>query len=225
MKNRKLAYLSLCLGLTLAGCNPDAPAWNPADRSPQPMKVEFVRLQHPAAFTSGSDKLAGGESEKLMAFLSGAQVSGEDHVYFQAAPGDKLAAMRIGALTREVGQQGVGASMMPPASDVPPNELRIIVERYVVTPPDCPNWTKDPTSNHENTVASNFGCATVTNFGLQVADPRDLVVGRTMGPEEGDPAIAAINRYRAGKPKGLKDSGGGGGGFAPLAIQMPGGGP
>ena len=41
-----------------------------------------------------------------------------------------------------------------------------------------------------------------------VADPRDLVVGRTMGPAEGDPAIAGLTRYREGKPTPLGISGG-----------------
>jgi len=77
----------------------------------------------------------------------------------------------------------------------------VVVERYVVTPPDCPNWTKPPYGDHSNTPASNFGCATATNLGLMVADPRDLVIGRSLGPPRGDPALYGYSRYRVGKPR------------------------
>lgn len=225
MTDRRLAGLCLCLGLMLAGCNPQAPAWTPADSSPKPLKVDYVKLKHPTIFAAGSAKLAAGETEKLTAFLNDAQVTSDDHVYLEPASGDKLAAQRIGQLAHELTQRGIGASTLPPAPEgVAPNQLLVLVERYIVTPPSCPDWSKDPVSNHDNTPPSNFGCATVTNLGLMVADPRDLVIGRQLGPEVGDPALYAIERYQVGKPK---SPGGGGGASAPamnVSVSNSGGG-
>jgi pilus assembly protein CpaD len=224
MTDRKLAGLCLCLGLMLAGCNPEAPAWSPADTSPKPLKVDYVKLQHPAAFAPGSAKLAAGEPEKLAAFLDNAQVTSEDHVYLEPASGDALAAQRIGQLAHQLSQHGIGATTLPPAAEgVAPNQLLVLVERYVVTPPNCPDWSKDPVSNHDNTPPSNFGCATVTNLGLMVADPRDLVIGRKLGPEVGDPALYAIERYQAGKPKSTA-SGGSSGPTMNVSVSNSGGG-
>jgi pilus assembly protein CpaD len=227
MNIRILPSLCFSLALALAACNPEAPAWNPADTSPKPLKVDYVRLTHPAAFAANSPKLSDSEIERLTAFLDNAQVTADDHVYLQPAPGDKLSAQRVGQLTRQLSGRGIGARTLPAAKDVASDHLVVLVERYVVTPPNCPDWTKDPVANHDNTPPSNFGCATVTNLGLMVADPRDLVIGRQMGPEEGDPALAGIQRFRAGKTKAIAGSGGfaagagptGGGGSGPAVGQ------
>ena len=82
---------------------------------------------------------------------------------------------------------------------VPANTLLVVVERYVVTPPDCPNWTKSSSDDHDNSQTSNFGCSTVTNLGLMVANPRDLVIARQLGPASAAQAGLAIQRYRSGQ--------------------------
>lgn len=216
-------FLSLCagLGLVLAACSSDEDQLVPMVQ-PKQLKVDYTELKQPVDFVHNSAKLAPGEGERLRAFLSSSGVTPDDHVYLETASDDRLAAQRIGSVSRELDQRGIGAKVLPASErDVGVDSLLVKVERYVVTLPNCPDWTKSPYQSHDNQVASNYGCATVTNFGLMVADPRDLVVGRTLGPAEGDPAIAAIERYRAGKPKDLPGAGGGGG-YSPVTIQMPG---
>jgi pilus assembly protein CpaD len=228
MYNRIIPSLCVCFGLALAGCD-DTRVNTSYDGSHKALKIDYVQLKHPTAFVPGTARLANGESEKLTAFLNDAQVSAEDHVYFATESGDKLAAQRIGQVVHQLSARGIGATNLPGGKDVQPNELVVVVERYVVTPPQCPDWTKDPVANHENEVASNFGCTDASNLGLMVADPRDLVIGRQMGPQQGDPAIAGVARYRAGTIKPVYQStnngggiggggGGGGGGMAPAAI-------
>jgi pilus assembly protein CpaD len=224
----KRLLLCLCVGVAamLAACTPDSDdtSLTPAP-SPKQLKVQYTELKHPAGFVHAAARLAPGEAAKLDAFLDGARVTSEDHVYLEVADSDKLAAQRIGAVSRALADRGIGAKVLPAADkEVGADELLVKVERYVVTLPDCPDWTKSPYQFHDNKVGSNFGCATTTNLGLMVADPRDLAVGRTLGPQEGDPALLAIERYRAGKPKDLlgQSSGGGGGGYSPVTIQMPG---
>jgi pilus assembly protein CpaD len=93
---------------------------------------------------------------------------------------------------------------LPAAADaVPRNTLLVVVERYVVTPPDCPNWTKSQSGDHDNATSSNFGCSSITNLGLMVADPRDLVIARQLGPASAAQAGLAIQRYRAGQTSPL----------------------
>lgn len=220
--------LTLSLGLAAAACNPLAPPFKPGDSSFKQLKVDYVRLAHPAVFGPNAVKLSAEESQKLSAFLDNAQVTADDHVYIEEpASGDRLAAQRIGQLAHQLAARGIGVRTLPAKGDIPADQLTVLVERYVVTPPNCPDWTKDPVADHENEVYSNFGCANVTNLGLMVADPRDLVIGRQMGPEVGNPALAGIERYRDGKPKALisagsyqagsapQGGGGGGGGGAP----------
>jgi pilus assembly protein CpaD len=217
-------FLSLCagLGLVLGACSDNDESQLVPMSQPKQLKVDYTELKQPVDFVRGSAKLAPGEGERLRAFLASSGVTPDDHVYLEAASDDRLAAQRIGSVSRELDQRGIGAKVLPASErDVGADSLLLKVERYVVTLPNCPDWTKSPYQGHDNQVASNFGCATTTDFGLMVADPRDLVVGRTLGPEEGDPAIAAIDRYRAGKPKDLPGSSSGGG-YSPVTIQMPG---
>ena len=197
MKTRLILALAL-VGAALTAC--DSPGeWSPAE-APRQLRVDFQRLTHAAGFAAGATQLAQGEQEKLGAFLQAAQVTTDDPVYLEGAAGDRLSAARIGALARDLTRQGYAVATLPAAPEaVPKNALLVVVERYVVTPPDCPNWTKSPSGDHENAQTSNFGCSDATNLGLMVADPRDLVIGRQLGPAGAAQAGLAIQRYRAGQ--------------------------
>jgi len=197
VKARLILGLALVCG-ALAAC--DSPAeWSPAE-APRQMRVDFQRLTHTAGFGPSATQLAQNEQESLGAFLHAAQVSTDDPIYLEGAAGDRLGAARIGTLARDLTRQGYSVATLPAAPDgVPKNALLVVVERYVVTPPECPNWTKSPSDNHENATSSNFGCSDTTNLGLMVADPRDLVIGRDLGPASAVEAGLAIQRYRAGQ--------------------------
>lgn len=198
MTDRLLRHLCLCLGLALAGCTPPISEWSDSDASKQ-IRVDYVRLQHDTAFTPGSADLAAGEADRLAGFLEEAEVAGGDRVFFQPASDDNLAASRIGQLTRELLRRGISATTLPAAAGAA-DHMAVVVERYVVTPPDCPNWSKSPSGDHSNTLPSNFGCADATNLSLMVADPRDLLIGRPLGPPRGDEALYGYARFRNGKP-------------------------
>jgi len=199
------ARLILCLALAtgaLQAC--DSPGeWSPAE-APRQMRVDFQRMTHTAAFASNSTQLGPKEQDGLSAFLQVAQVTTDDPVYLEAVTGDRLGASRISALARDLTRRGYSVATLPAAPDaVPPNTLLVVVERYIVTPPDCPNWTKSSSGDHDNAPTSNFGCSNVTNLGLMVADPRDLVIARQLGPGSAAQAGLAIQRYMAGKTSPL----------------------
>jgi pilus assembly protein CpaD len=193
--------LILCLALVcgaLQAC--DAPGeWSPAE-APRQLRVDFQRMTHTAGFAPNATQLTQSEQESLSAFLQTAQVTTDDPIYLEAVAGDRLGASRISALARDLTRQGYSVATLPAAPDaVPRNALLVVVERYVVTPPDCPNWTKSSSGNHENAPTSNLGCSNVTNLGLMVADPRDLVIARQLGPANAGQAGLAIQRYRNGQ--------------------------
>jgi pilus assembly protein CpaD len=195
------ARLILCIAAiagALAAC--DSPGEWSAAEAPRHVRVDFQRLTHTAGFSVSATQLAKNEQESLNAFLQAAQVTTDDPVYLEGAAGDRLGAARISALARDLTRQGYSVATLPTAPDaVPKNALLVVVERYVVTPPDCPNWTKSSSDDHENAQSSNFGCSDANNLGLMVADPRDLVIGRNLGPAGAAQAGLAIQRYRAGQ--------------------------
>ena len=197
--------LILCLAIAcgaLQAC--DAPGEWSAVEAPRQLRVDFQRMTHTATYAPDATQLAPGEQESLASFLQVAEVTTDDRVYLEPTNNDRRNASRISALARELSRRGYVVATLPPGRDaVPPNTLLVAVERYVVTPPNCPNWTKSPSGDPENAASSNFGCANMTNLGLMVADPRDLVIGRDMGPESAVQAGLAIQRYREGKTSPL----------------------
>lgn len=203
----RIIPLCAALSLALAGCNSPVEQWEPVE-APKANKVEFVRLSHAVRFAPGNAALAPTEARRLIAFIDDAEIAGGEEIYLESGSADGLAQKRQAAVRGVLSRRGIRAVSLPPPDatvDYPArgDEVGLQVERYVVTPPACPNWSKPPGGDPTNTVGSNFGCATATDLGLMVAEPRDLLVGRKPGPADAEPALRAIHNYRAGKATAL----------------------
>jgi len=193
---------ALVLLLALAACDTPAEQWQ-AVEAPNTNTVEFVRLAHSVRFAPGAASLAPPEARRLIAFIDESEIAGGEDVYFEAAAMDALAQKRQTAIRLLLSRRGIRTVALT-ASAVPSgqrraDEVALQIERYVVTPPACPNWSKTPGGDPTNSVGSNFGCATTTNLGLMVAEPRDLLIGRKPGPADAEVAVRAIQNYRSGK--------------------------
>ncbi len=66
-------------------------------------------------------------------------------------------------------------------------------------PYPCPDWSHNAVRNYDNSVHSNFGCATNSNLAVQLERPRDL--NRGHGDHAPDTGIttSVIEAYRAGE--------------------------
>jgi pilus biogenesis lipoprotein CpaD len=85
--------------------------------------------------------------------------------------------------------------------------VEVVLERYIVTPPACPDWSRRSGVDYANQPHTNFGCANETNLGLMIANPRDLVNGRKAGPADGIQQAEGIVRYRQGQLTELQEEG------------------
>jgi pilus assembly protein CpaD len=130
------------------------------------------------------------------------------------APGDEvrieraasvIADARARALASALARQGLRPTMVAPGG-APDGELHLVVEHATATVPRCPNWTKPPGNDFDNTLHSDFGCATALDLAAMVADPRDLIEGRPLAPVVGDAAVWAMHRYRSGAPEKSEDT-------------------
>jgi pilus assembly protein CpaD len=206
------ALVSIACLAALASCTmPDAQQWQPTAADAQKTnKIEFSRLTYTVHFAAGSPTLTGAETTRLLGFLDDSDIVYGDHLYLGMPSEDALSQKREAAIRRVLARRGVlmtatAAPVRGTASYASSDEMTVQFERYVVTPPACPNWSKPTGGDPNNTVFSNFGCATETNLGMMVAQPRDLVVGRQPGPRDAEPALYAIQNYRAGKVINLPD--------------------
>lgn len=216
MSSRKGILLALPVivgaALATAGChedlagNPDLARWSPAE-APHENTVNFVTLNHVVHFAPSSGVLSPGETVALRQFFTEIQLSYGDQVtietppQFGAAYGDKLASQRGTVISGFVHKFNVGveANLRQSQRMVGHrDEASIVVGRYVVSTPACPDWTKPEGDDYTNTPTSNYGCATQTNLGLMVANPGDLVHGTATSTADGEYSARAIEQYRKG---------------------------
>lgn len=87
---------------------------------------------------------------------------------------------------------------------LPGDTARVVVTRYVVKPPRCPDWRKPATGDYTNTPSSNYGCATATNLGAMIADPRDLVEGSEYSGPDAERMADAVRRYQKDEVKEIE---------------------
>lgn len=201
--------------LTSAACTPTQSYWSEAQAKKE-NRVEPVRLQHDVRFANGT-QLSPSEMAQLNGFIARHDIGYGDRVYVLTDPktATDSAAQRSTNVVKYMSAHGVKAAVLP-SVEAQPGLVRIVVNRYVVVPPNCPDWSKSATADYGNTPMSNLGCSTTANLGLMVADPRELMQGRAAGSADGEGSALAIQRYRTGtitpleKPSTSNSTAGGG---------------
>jgi pilus assembly protein CpaD len=227
--SRRLGWLSV-VGLGLTACAGPSPAPNPAlgwieAGSPKALEVDRAEYRHVIYFETDRAELPSLEQDRLLAFLRSAGPSGRDSVRIEGHADERasdlynleLSARRIQGVQRFLRAQGLDevevvsafGEAVPAVPGSTPEAWRqnrrveLVVERYLVTLPGCPDWSRRSGTDFANLPHSNFGCATQTNLGLMIAEPRDLVRGRTLGPADGIQQAEGVVRYREGKQPDL----------------------
>ena len=92
------------------------------------------------------------------------------------------------------------------AGSVQPGLARVVVSRSEAFVPGCPDWSEAPEVGNRITTASNFGCATNSNLAAMIADPNDLVLGRS--GDNGSDAGASSKAVTAYRTRALTGNGG-----------------
>jgi pilus assembly protein CpaD len=207
------AILALLLAISLDGCatsDQPLPKQGATTEAPNPVQVSLQSLTHMLHYAPGSTAPSPAETAVLNDFLAGSGIAPGDPITIERSPPagrtpGGLDEKRIQRLTAALARQGV-KPVVASAPALPAGDIRLTIEHYVASAPGCPNWSKAPGNDFDNTLHSDYGCATATNLAAMIADPRDLAEGRTMGPPKGNPAIAAMHRYATGKVSSLSGS-------------------
>ncbi len=163
-----------------------------------------VFYSHDVLFSAGQIALNESEGRRLALFIESARISDSDKVFL--VPGkdpsgrfrarviaDFLAAgnIDIAPLSGDIGGGGPSGQA-----------VSVVVSRYVVTLPGCPDWTGERFT-YNNVPTSNWGCADATNLGRMVARPEDLIHGRQPGAFDGEYGTISIQLYRKGETRAL----------------------
>lgn len=213
-----------------SGCTPDVARWSPAE-APKVNKVHFVTLNHEVRFEPGQAVMAPGQRKALARFFRdvalrwGDQVTVDGGAFSGEGPRDSLVNNRLVATLSVLRHQRISATIArrpTVAATLDHNSVTVTVGRYLVITPRCPNRSKPEADDFTNALPSNFGCATVTDLGLMVANPGDLLHGTQAGPADADFLARGVELYRSGqieKSLGNEDKQGSGG-----SASMSGGG-
>tara|TARA_R110000782_G_scaffold19476_3_gene53155 strand:- start:641 stop:1492 length:852 start_codon:yes stop_codon:yes gene_type:complete len=197
----------LCL-ILLGACDhiPDFKAYAPYDppATRQP-RVQPVAIAHKVAFSQGTVTLDVTAGRDIDAFLARQKVDRADALEI-AIPvgGGEIARGRAARVAAYLKLKHLAAGLV--IDDDPKmaaDTVRLVVHRYQVALPGCPDWTDRSGITHGNQPSGNWGCATAVNLGLMVANPGDLVWGRDGGPADGEAQVLGIQRYRKGETKPL----------------------
>jgi pilus assembly protein CpaD len=224
----------VALGLGLAACAPSEyvnadpdRGWLPAS-SPKELEVERASYRHAVHFDTDSAVLTAGERGRLLAFLDSVTPTDRDSLHLEGHADERASelynvelAMRrnesVATFLAELGLVDVAVSTNAYGEAVPADggsgpdawrrnrRVELVLERYLVTLPACPDWSRRSGLDFDNLPMSNLGCATTTNLGLMVAEPKDLVRGRPLDRADGIHQAEGIVRYRTGKVVELEE--------------------
>lgn len=201
-KSRWLHPILAVAAVIVSGCAQGEADYSAA-QSVKDIQVRWVSLDHPVLFEAGASVLSSSERRRLDSFIAGLSLRDSDRFMVDTgAPGrnDTLAEARANAIETRLRQYKPGVIAQAYAGGQAPGQgVRLVVGRYVAVPPNCPDWSRPSASNPGNIRDSNFGCAAATNLSLMIADPADLVRGRTLAPGDGQALSLGIQRYRVGK--------------------------
>lgn len=195
---------ALAAAALAAGCSFPVTPPEPGTVGPQAHKlgVERTLYRHDVTFPGDSAELPAGERAALERFLRDTGADRQATVLVATDRTDPLAERRRQQVVRQLRRNGFDPRASDPLLDSArpgDGDVLVRVARYHVVLPECPNYARTTTGDNSNLPASNFGCADRRNLGLMVANPRDLLRGRDMGPVSGARTAIPVRDYHDGR--------------------------
>jgi pilus assembly protein CpaD len=181
-------------------------ARDPAYRGMEPVKQPVVQRTD-FVFDATPDNFSGlsrPEKERILDWFDAIGLGYGDHV--SIAGGALYSSPRVtDAIAGLVGRYGLILAPEAPATAgyAPSGAVRIVVSRSTASVPGCPDWNDRSEADFEGGLSYNFGCATNGNLAAMVANPEDLVLGRsTRSDLRAATSDRAIKTYRNAAPTG-----------------------
>ncbi len=220
----KIHKMSALLFVLASGCTPEVAEWTPA-QSPKENKVDRAIYTYTIHYPSHASGMEKREKQNLFKFLkthAGSPLAVS--VILEEYGGHSES--RVRDIERELLRFGIPYDLItvdfeqdesPHKSHKPhkPHKhskshsgsgVKLTLERYLVIPPSCGDFSQPIGDARQAYSHSNHGCAVTANLGMMIANPRDLMKGRTLGDSDGTVMAAGVKRYRDDKVKDLLES-------------------
>jgi pilus biogenesis lipoprotein CpaD len=208
MPNAARPILAALSTILLAACaEPEAPLPT-LDTTPKLLQLTAERQSLTFEVDAATGEAPSDEQARIARFLNTLGDPYATHVLISGAPAPQLrrAASQIVQLGLPLSNIRIDPAQPAPSSQ-PGRRLpiQLTAERLAVTPPACPDQTHLNIIGPENANSSNFGCATIANFGAMVADPHDLLGNQSFLGPDGERAAQAVQTYRDNKVRALPE--------------------
>lgn len=210
--------VSMLAMLAAAGCSP-VEYFSENDygdyyaEHPRANTVNIVTRSYDFSFEAGSSKVNAQAREEFDAFIGDTSDVAVEEIVIKSARSDVMSDSRRKTIEALLANAGLGT--VKPAyrrsSDLNAGDVVVEITHAQAVAPDCPDWSMSSTSNYSNDWHTNMRCASVTNLGRMVADPRDLVRGSGNVRPDPERSAAVIQEYRSGVAPGAASSGSYGG--------------
>ena len=162
----------------------------------QANRVDLVQYHHQINFEGGRNRPTDAEYARFDTFARSINLGYADELVLRGG-----APARQHTLANYFEHRGLLATVkLEPGNseEMASNTVKVVVNRHVVTPPACPDWSNFDGNENRNTPGSNYGCAIDASLGYMVANPRDLIQGQTMDPAYSNPMVRTLRAYEAG---------------------------
>lgn len=154
------------------------------------------------------------ELQRLVGWMAALRVGYGDRIAVDDPSGtNEGARAQIGSL---VARYGLFLEDNAPitAAAMTPGAVRVVITRAVASVPGCPDFSRNGNAEFEGNTTSNHGCAINSNLAAMVAQPEDLVKGRTgngvADPVTSSKAVQQLRRTVNSGANGLKSESTGG---------------
>jgi pilus assembly protein CpaD len=186
--------IAAMLGLPLAGCG--AIGANTSVYSANQPVVE--RTNYAIDVNSdGNYGIAGNEKVRLNEWLDAMQLGYGDRIAIDYGDGyaNAAAAQTVADMAAERGVIMTDTAPLT-AGRVAAGTYRVVVTRSSASVPNCPNWSKTTEANYNAATNPNYGCSINGNMAAMIADPEDLVRGRSSDKLDRNSGTRAVSTYR-----------------------------
>jgi pilus assembly protein CpaD len=167
---------------------------------PQVERTDFV-FDVPG---SADGSLSDADGRRLKAWFDALGLRFGDHVSLGGAAGGSFAGVRdsVSDIVARYGLLTEGEAPLT-AGNPPAGSVRVVVSRSTASVQGCPTWQDSSQTTFKSGLSDNYGCATAMNLAAMVADPQDLVQGRTTTTDlRTATGSRAIKSYQSKEPSG-----------------------
>lgn len=200
IKTTRAPLAAVAAAFVLAACTPAVNGWTEAEN---PKVIDVQRLEGSLTIAAANGVLAGDEMANLDRFL--ANQGNLSNLRVTLTPRRIDSGPAVDAVENHLIARGVRTSHIARSEQLSggAGDVLVVAEHYVAAAPNCPDWTHGNILDGANQNSSNFGCATQNGLARMIADPRDLVVGRSFDGVDGNRSVQAVGRYRTDEVKEL----------------------